>query len=610
MNVRFGKIRLQKINIDYGNDVSAFYTLADIGELSTDEKILDLQNNKIDLDEFALSNSKLSVRLGKIKQAQKVKQEVTKETEAQKQAGWNVIVSHLNLNNNDIQFDDDDQPALAHGLDYSHLSATGLTLVANDFVMNPDSVAVNISKGMVNEKSGLKIEQLTADILYANDQSYLRNLYIKTPGTEIKKSIALNYRSMDDLTKHPDQANVQVELVQSRVQVKDILLFAPQLRGNPALRDPNDVWKVNIVGSGTMNQFNFQTLQFAGLSNTQIDAQGSLTGLANPKNAGGNFVIKRFHTNQKDIALLTGQQLSNQSIDLPQDITMNGSINGNSGTLNSKLNISTSDGFISIAGKFSGLANPASTNYNGTIKLNELQAGKILKQQATLGSITATMVVNGRGLTPDAIDAKFSTNISSTELNQYEYKNIDLDGSLHKTDFSVQGSIKDPNADASLAISGNFSDHPAFKINGMIDSLKAMPLHLTTEPLIVRSKIDGSASDLTADDPTIDIQLTQLLLVSDKNRLALDSLQILSGKNDIADYASIKSSVINANIIGHYRLADLGSVIQNSIQPYFNTITASSHQVNIKPYDFRFTADIAYDSIFSAFVPGLTAMKN
>jgi hypothetical protein len=387
-------------------------------------------------------------------------------------------------------------------------------------------------------------------------------------------------------------------------------LFAPQLRGNPALRNPNDVWKLNIVGSGTMNQFNFQSLQFAGLSNTQIDAHGSLTGLGNPKNAGGNFVINRFHTNQKDIALLSGQQLSNQPIALPREITMNGTINGNSGTVNSKLNISTTDGFISINGKFSGLSNPANTNYNGTIKVNNLEAGKILKQQATPGAVSATVVVNGSGLTPEAINTRFSVNVSSIELDQYEYKNIDLSGSVHKTDFDVQGKIKDPNADATIAVSGNFSDHPAFKINGMIDSIKAMPLHLTTGPLTVRGKIDGSASDLTADNPTANILLTELLLVSDKNRLALDTIQILSGKNDTANYASVKSSIINANITGHYRLADLGSVIQNSIQPYFNTANASSQQATIKPYDFRFAADINYDPIFSAFVPGLTDMKN
>ena len=96
-------------------------------------------------------------------------------------------------------------------------------------------------------------------------------------------------------------------MVQTKIQVKDILLFAPAIHSNPALRNPNDVWQVNLVGSGTMNQFNFENLQFAGLSNTQIDAHGSLTGLTDPKNAGGNFVIDRFHTNQNDIALFAGR---------------------------------------------------------------------------------------------------------------------------------------------------------------------------------------------------------------------------------------------------------------------------------------------------------------
>ena len=72
------------------------------------------------------------------------------------------------------------------------------------------------------------------------------------------------------------------------------MLFAPQLRSNPALKNPNDVWTVNVIGDGTLNQFNFQALEFAGLSNTQLDAHGSLRGLTDLKNAGGNFIIDRY----------------------------------------------------------------------------------------------------------------------------------------------------------------------------------------------------------------------------------------------------------------------------------------------------------------------------
>ncbi len=379
MNVQLGSIVLEKVKIDYGNDVSALYTIADIGQLKTKQRSLDLPNNKVDLDNFTLNDSKFIVRLGKTKQAQVVKQEVKKEAVAQQQAGWGFIVSNLDLNNNTIQFDDDSKPALQRGIDYSHLSANELTLQADNLVMTPDSIAVSIKKGSVKEKSGLTLDQFSGDILYADKQSYVRNLYIKTPGSEIKKALVVNYPSMDALTKHPDKVSFQVNLVQTKIQVRDILLFVPELRSNPALRNPNDVWQVNLVGNGTMDQFNFETLQFAGLSNTQINAHGSLSGLTDPKKAGGNFVIDRFHTNQNDIALFTGSKLSNAQMDLPEDLTVKGTINGNAGTITTKMNVLTSDGDISINGTFSNFTDPAKAKYNGQITTNNLQVGKILQ---------------------------------------------------------------------------------------------------------------------------------------------------------------------------------------------------------------------------------------
>ena len=608
-NVKFGSIDLSKINIDYGNDVSAFYASANIGELRTTERLLDLANNKIDLDEFSFNKSKIVIRFGRKRAAEVVKQEVKKEVEAQKQAGWNVSIRQFVANDNTIQFDDDNKPADTKGIDYAHLFVTHLTLQANNFIMNPDSIAVAVRKAAAKEKSGLEIEQLQGDILYANSQSYVRNLYIKTPGSEIKKALVLNYPSFDALTKHPDQTSLQIQLVNSHVQVKDVLLFIPRnLRSNPALRNPNDTWQVNIMGSGTMKQFNFETLQFAGLSNTQIDAHGSLTGLNDPNKIGGNFVINRFHTNQTDIALFTGQRLSTPEVNMPEDYTISGTIIGNSGLLNTNLNVATSDGLVKATGKFGNLANPAATTYNGVIITNNLRLGKILRQQNTIGSLSANVSVNGKGLTPQTINTKFSGSIASVGYNKYQYRNIKLKGSLHKTNFEVAATIHDPNADADFIASGNFSDHPSFKMNGMIDSLKTLPLNFTTQPLVIRGKIDAKASNINADNIDADVLITQALFVSADNRLALDTIQLLSGRSDSGNYMRLKSAIATASINGQYRLADLGSIVQNTIQPYFS-VEPAAKAAAVPPYNFHFTADVTYDPILSVFIPGLTDMQ-
>ena len=608
MQLSLGTIDLSKINIQMDNDVSAFYATLNLGQLKTTSKLIDLQHNKIYLDALTLNNSKSVIRLGKKQAAKEIKKQAKQEVEAQKTQGWDFRVASFEIDNNTLQYDDDNQPKQTYGMDYAHLLASDLTLKADNLLFNSDSVAATITQGTMKEKSGFVLEELKGDVLYANNQSYLKDLYIKTPGTELKRSLVLDYASLDALTKKPAETVFNIELLNSRIQVKDILVFAPQLRSNPALSNPSDVWNVNIVGSGTLNRLNFETLQFAGLRNTQIDAQGTLVGLMNPKEAGGNFIIRKFHTTQTDIALFTGQRLSNAQMNLPESFDITGTVNGNAGKLNTNLNINTSAGFMALNGNFANLTSPSAASYTATVKTNGLALGSIMRQPDQFGSLSGTFSVNGSGLTPNTINTKFKGNINSFDYNHYQYHNIHVDGSLKKTIFSVAADVNDPNIDLNLTASGNYSGNPSFKIDGMIDSIKTLPLHFTTQPVIFRGQINGTVNNFNPDYLDANILITKALLVSNDQRLPLDTVQLISGRNDTTNFIKLTSDIIKAQLTGQYRFADLAGIIQNTIQPYFGTASTAKVQ-NIKPYNFNFTADAVYSPILSTFVPSLTAMQ-
>ncbi|HYC30278.1 MAG TPA: hypothetical protein VEB42_15695, partial [Chitinophagaceae bacterium] len=249
-----------------------------------------------------------------------------------------------------------------------------------------------------------------------------------------------------------------------------------------------------------------------------------------------------------------------------------------------------------------------SLTYNANVRTSGLRLGSIMRQPDQFGSITGSFSFNGKGVTPDAINTKFSGNIGSFGYNRYQYRNIKLNGSLAGNVFNVNADINDPNADLNLVASGNFSDNPSFRINGMIDSVKTMPLNFTPDPMIFRGKIDGTVSNITADHMDADVLITDALLVSNNDRLPLDSIQLLAGRTDTANYITLRSDIANVNITGQYRLSELGSIIQNTIQPYFS-VTPPAAAPALQPYDFRFNADIVYTPILSSFVPGLETME-
>jgi translocation and assembly module TamB len=602
-----GTIDLSKINVQFDNDISAFYSTVSIGQLKADTRLVDLQNNKIYLDELSLKNTKSAVRLGKQETAKVITKEVSQEVVAQKAQGWDFKVDKLSIDNNSVRFDNDAQQPISHGMDYAHILANDITLHAENIVLNPDSVRATITEGTMKEKSGFDLQEFKGDILYANNQTYFKDLSIKTPGTDIQKSLVLEYASLDALKKKPAETVFNIELLNSHVQVKDILVFAPQLRSNPALSNPNDIWNLNVIGSGTLNRLYFETLQFSGLRNTQIDAKGTLVGVMNPSQAGGNFTINRFHTTQSDMALFTGQRLSNAQVNLPESFDISGTINGNAGKLNTDLTINSSAGLLAINGSFANLMSPSSISYNANVRTNGLRLGSILRQQGTIGTVSGTFSVNGKGISPKTIDTKFKADLNSLGYNNYQYHNINVAGTLKGTNFTAVADINDPNADMNLTTSGNFGNTTSFKVNGMVDSIKLLPLHFTTQSVIFRGKIDGTVANLNPDYLDADILITRALLVSGTSRLPLDSVQLISGRTDSVNYMRFSSDIANAQLNGQYRFSDLGSIIQSTIQPYFS-VTAPAQLATVKPYDFTFSANVNYDPILTSFVPGLTAM--
>ena len=89
--------------------------------------------------------------MGQRKEAAKVvEEEIEQEVEAQKKAGWDFRIGRVSLNNNRLQFDNDNKPQARYGMDYSHLLGDSLTLHIENFVLNTDSIGGKITRGAQN----------------------------------------------------------------------------------------------------------------------------------------------------------------------------------------------------------------------------------------------------------------------------------------------------------------------------------------------------------------------------------------------------------------------------------------------------------------------------
>ncbi len=606
----FKKLGLEGIKIDYRNDVSATYSKMDIGFLNVIAKSFDLANKNINLEKISLQNTVASFHLGKKEEAKIVVIEGKKEVKSQAEAGWRINAGLIELVNNSVQYDDENNPKLKQGMDYSHLKMEALSLTAGDILLGLDTISGNISQASFKEQSGFVLNELRTDFLYTDKEASLKNFYLQTPGSELKNSVLIRYQSIESLEKDIGNLILDLDIDNSKLLVKDVLTFAPALQQQPIFSSPQATWYINSRITGRIADLQIDALQINGLSDTKIDVAGRISGLPDIKKLRADVVIRNISTSRRDINLFIPKNVLPPSITLPGHIKSSGRIQGNSGRMNADLSFLTDLGDVMIKGSFSQLDDPQRMGYNAKIETRELDAGTISQNKEMLGTISATFNVKGTGFDPKNADAEFKGSIHSAFIKQYNYRDLELNGHIANQQASLDAKMKDPNIHFSLNGQADLSQlFPALHLTGLIDSIKLQPLHIADNKIIYHGKINADFPTTDPDNLEGQLFLTQSVLVYEEKRVVLDSIQLKSGGTENSRYIQVNSDLMTARLEGRYQLTELGSVFQKSIQPYFAISPATSFALSA-PYDFTLNAYLLDNPALKAFVPGLEKMDS
>ncbi|MBA2499598.1 MAG: translocation/assembly module TamB domain-containing protein [Chitinophagaceae bacterium] len=597
--------------LDYRNDVSAFYTTLNLDKFKTQVNNLDLKKQLIDIKELDLANTFIAIRMGEKQQAELIKKEVKQEAESLQQSFWRFGVSTLRLDNNRLKFDDDTAPELSYGIDYAHLDARDLTLHADDFLFAGDTVSGKIIRGNFREQSGFILSGLRTDFFYGPRQAFLRNLVIKTPGTIIRRSAMISYPSLEAIQNDLGLLTLNANIRESRIQVKDILAFAPQLRGQPGFTNPQATWIVDGDVHGTMQQLFVNDFYFQGLQNTRLHIDGSLAGLSDMNTISADLAIKEFTTSRSDLSLFIPKDAVPDNITIPERIGLRGTVRGNTASLNANLAINTSSGNATINGQFKQLSNPQNLGYDLDLTTQSLNLGNILQMSETLGTLSSDLRLSGSGFDPKTMIAKMDGVITSVTYNNYNYNNINITGDIQDQQFNVLASITDPNIDLDIDASGNLSgSYPSIQLNAQIDSIKTYALNLTPDTIIYRGNIVGDFPVTDPDRLQGTLMATQSLMVYNGQRMVLDTMHLIADETDSSRYLQIISAPVNARLEGQYKLTELATVFQQAIQPYFNIMPpGSSLPPPTAPYDFVFNVVVRDHPLVKVFVPDLQELQ-
>lgn len=581
-----------KVKVNYDDQLTTTNAIADINKLGLVNLSVDLTNGKYGVDDIQLANSliKFGFKPAPSNDLDKVKDTVVVETNP-----LSLAIKNIDLVNNQVQFDNLSAKPIK-GLDFNHLKIAGLNLGASDVEYSGEGIKVNVKNGSFSDKSGFRLDVLKGNAVYNDKQIKLSDFVLKTPYTNIENQTELTYTSLEDLTKHPERVKIKMKLENTVLGVRDATFFSTAIPANYR----NETIKVNASVDGYMNDLRIPKLQISGLKSTQIDVNGRVKGLPDANKAWLDLNINKFHLTKRDILVAVPKKSLPPSIELPNVVNAKGKFTGSMTNFNTNLNVQTDMGGAVLTASMNGPK--GRERYKANVNLNNFNVGRLLKQQATIGRVTAKASVNGSGLDSKKINANFNATVISAGYNKYTYRNLGITGNYANERVNIKANMPDSNANFNLNLGvGLAGKYPSVKGDIDLKRVDLQRLNFFPTQLQLAGKIKMDVPTADPDYLNADVFATGLQIVKDGQRFNLDTIQVHSKATAEANELELKSEIAHLKVDGKYQLTKVGNAIINQINKYYKFGTATP----VDPQRLRFAVNIYNPKFIKDFVPEL-----
>ena len=606
IKLKLGDIALSKIKVAYDNAGTQLNTGLSLERSLIRFNNFDIQKQIIDLESLDITNLKGGLTIGKLETKTSAKPEEANTGKPSK--SWKVKLNQANLKQIAFRFDDQNSAPVKKGIDYKHLNLKGFNLDGEKFNYNGEIISGNIYAFTVQEKSGLNIQSLKTEFYYGSKSAYLKKLYLKTPQTTLRDQLIVNYPSVAALSKNIGELNINASLKGSQVGFKDILIFAPDLaNSNPFKSNPEAIMKINSRVIGKVNNIQIPNLEISGLGTTKIAASGKIIGLPDAKNAYFDLAIKNFESTAKDINSFVPANTIPNTIQLPQQMDIQGTFKGKINDFFTNLAINTSYGNAKVKANFDQ-KRKNQEKYQADAELNNFDVGKLIKNK-DIGRISLKAKVNGTGLNPKTANATVDGKIISANYNQYTYRNANLKGKIRNGVFDATVAMKDPNLTFDLATNGSFRDkYPAVKLKLNMDIADLEKLNLHAGPLKLKGQIDADIPTADPDYLNGNINIHHLLVNNGKEQFAIDTIAIVATATAEKNAISVQSPVLDAAVEGKYKLTTLANSLTNSIAKYYDA-NPTAKKTKSDPQQVAFTAIVKNNPVIFKLLPELKSLE-
>ncbi len=594
-DLSFKTLNFNNVSFNYNNEVSAISADLNLGQLIADAKSVNLDSMYVDLNSLQLNNTTTKVIFGKSALAKVAAKEIGKDIAAQANNPWRIRVTNVGLENNLVQYDDNNLPRQPFGWDYAHMNIQDLGLQAKEVIFSPAAIKASIQSSAFRElKSGTVLKQLQTDFSYDDKNIKAENLLIQTDRTNLKRRVLLSFESIAAMAARPGDIYLEADVDQSTVAVRDILTFAPALRLLPPFKgNEGEIFNIDGIVRGYIKDLSIPQMNVSGFRNTSLSMSGRIKGMPST-NTYYDLTINNLRTTKSDLLTFLPKGSIPNTVRIPESISARGNFRGTPANFNTHLIASTNKGNIDLIASMNG------ERYKMRASGQNLDLGYILIQP-DLGRATFQADISGVGFDVNKSPIDIKAYVSAATYNKYTYHNVKFTGNLRNGVLIGKGDVKDKNADLDFAVTSDLKlASPSLDIKMSVDSLNLYALGFSTVPFKLHGDININMPSLNMASLSGNTTVTNVVFIRNGQRFTIDSFAIAATPTSI----SLRSEVGIADLKGTYNLTEMAYALQNIINQYY-TLPGYKQQRLTTQQDWTLTATIFPSPVLFAFMPDM-----
>lgn len=532
---------------------------------------------------------------------------------------WTIKCEDIILKNISFTYHNMNALPVISGIDYNNIGISDLSGTISNIESSGDITSFNVKKLSLKEKSGFLINNLEANAEITPNRLAFDNVNIKTENSSVQSNLSFsfdNYKAFDDFNNN---IIIKASIENALVSTQDLSYFTP------SFNDINATFRLSGNVRGTISNLKIKDAFFLYGRNTYFNGNANLSGLPNFGETFIDIEVEDFRTNKNDIETFASvYNINNQNsfsvpsnIGLLGNITFKGKFNGFLNDLVAYGNFRTALGSLSSDINLKYDIENNKSEYSGHLSCVGFDIGRFLMQEQYIGKITFRTEIRGKGLSIESLEAVLTGNISSIYVNNYNYKNIELEGKLAKSLFNGSFSVKEENLE--LEFNGNidFSKNvPVFDFTSEVKNAYLHKINLVNRDSssVLNALLAFHFSGNKLDNLDGTLEVSNIIYIEKGDSAIIENLSLESSHMGLHRDINLNSDVIDASIKGEYEIANLYEALKEVLKrllPKDNIYAQKVYLRSTKNQIFDFDIQIKNsEKITKIFFPSLHIGSN